>query len=387
MFNLAQVPTIEQNISEIEGSLRVPYELLGKEFSKFSFAELLSLAKVFTYSCVKNQPTARCRSKMAEFAADFHITERHCSRLINRLIKAGMIEKVEDEDGKVIRSWYRYVGERAFNKGHIRVDLSNMQTKFKFKADNKDHAEPYERYLTLAELLVLSLIVTHCDNTKKKKERVFQGSYRSIGKLLKMSPATVSNAIFYLKKAELIFCNEEDKAVNGNGWNKYHANRRLLKRTQEEYQKEIEAAKKTADSSSMAQDGQARSIVYVSASVADANARTDRKRYYERLRAKADEIAEAQKARLEKDTVYSQALRNQKAAEIAGAKAWMAKNLREERNCKDKERYWRKKMAERMAQLGISELDLMPRYRCAVCSDTGWRNSDGLQCSCYPETL
>ena len=386
MFDLTQVITIDQNISEVEGSLRVPYELLGKEFSKFSFAELLSLAKVFTYSCVKNQPTARCRSKMAEFAADFHVTERHCSRLINRLIKAGMIEKVEDEDGKVIRSWYRYIGERGFSKGHIRVDLSNMQTKFKFKADNKGHAKPYERYLTLAELLVLSLIVTHCDNTKKKKERVFQGSYRSIGKLLKMAPATVSSAIFYLKKAELIFCGEEDKAVNGSGWNKYHANRKLLKRTQEEYQKEIEAAKKTTGSSSMAQDGQARSIVYVSASVAAANARADRERYYEKLQAKANEIADAQKERLKKDAVYSQALRNQKDAELTGAKAWMENNHREERNCKDKERYWRKKMAERMAQLGISELDLMPRYRCALCSDTGWKESDGTQCSCYPET-
>ena len=375
------IPTFDQEIMNIKGSFRVPYEVLEEVFSKFSRAELFALAKIFTYSHVKNQPTARCRSKMSEFASDLRISERHSSRLINRLLKSEYIEKVEDEDGKVIRSWYRFVGG-AFCKGYIRVDLSNVQTKFKFKADTRGHNEPYERFLTLSEVLVLSYIVTHCDNLKRKKNE-FSGSYRSIAKKLRLSPSTVSDAIYYLLHAELIFLPEEDRAVNGNGWCTYHANRALLKKTKEAYQKECEEEERRRADEVRARN-EVGAIGHVSPAVAAVNASADRDRYYADLQRKANAPAEQMFERLKNDVEYSKANKEQRQAELDAVKAEVAGDIRATKNHKEKARYWTRVMRMRMEKLGILPEDLKPRYRCAKCSDTGCM-PDGRYCDCYPK--
>lgn len=374
--------TAIKTVSEVdEGFLRIPYELLGEGFAKFSAAELLSLAKVLTYSCVKEQPTARCRSKISEFAADFHISERHSSRLINRLIKAKIIEKVTDENGKLVRSWYRYIGEPTSGKSFIRIDMANLQTEFEFEADEDANLAAYKRYLTLPEVLVLSYMVTHCDNIKKRKN-VFEGSYRSIGRVLKLSPSTVSNAITNLNKAHLVFLYEGSKAVNGSGWTKYRVNSKLLLRTQREYQKEVEDAAKTSQPT--AQEGQAqKSVVYVSPQVAAANAKADRERYYANRRQKAQNIAVKQLDRANQDPEFNAASKELSQMEISLAKAEVFGRYEELRRLQRERKAIQRRRLARLEAIGMCEADFEPRWTCAQCSDTGWL-PNGRGCDCYP---
>ena len=374
----------DNQISEIDESyIRIPYDILGAEFLKFSITELFQLAKIFSFSVIESNPMARCRAKMSEFAEDFHASERQCSRLIKRLVDAELVEKVTDENGQIIRSWYRYIGTPMLGKGFIRVDVANLQTEFEFKADKKGHSQPYKRYLTLIEVLVLSYIITHCDNVKRGKNE-FYGSYRSIARKLKLSVGAVSSAIFYLMKAELIYCHAGNKARNGSGWTKYHVDKELLLQTKKADQKKTEELVQQAERQTTIEGQRQSSVGYVSPAVMALNARADRERYYSRLREKAQNIADQQKERANKDAEFKQVERELKVLECALAKAEVQGDRKELSRLVQKQKELQKRRQVRLQSLAMSDADFLPRYRCSKCSDTGFL-PNGRMCDCYPK--
>lgn len=351
---------------EKEQYLRIPYDIfddLSEKMGAFSRAELFVLAKIFTYSTIKGQPTARCRSKIIDFSKDFRLSERHVSRVIGYLLSTNVIEKVKDENGQSIRSLYRYVGA-PMRAAHIRIDMYLLQTEFEFKNGER-------RYLTTSEALILAYMLTHCNDPKKRK---FQGSIRTIAKKLKISPATVALSIHNLMKASLIF--RPDKAKNSSHWTVYHANKGLLRKTKKSYEKEIES-----QSSGLEEQ---RTVVYVTPAVAAANAKADRERYYARLQEKANAPALQHKKRLEQDEQYAQAQKEVNIMQYSIAKAELDGDAKRLKGLRAQERRWQKVIRERMAALNISDEDLRPRYLCPDCRDSGFR-SDGKGCTCYPK--
>ena len=117
---------------------------------------------------------------------------------------------------------YTYAGEKC-GKSFIRSDLYLYQKEFEIHGEGK-------RYLTLSEILVLSLIWTHCNNPETGK---YTGSIRGMAKLLGLSPSTVQRCIEVLKRANLIIC--ETKAPNGSRWSAYRVNEKHLKTAEREY--------------------------------------------------------------------------------------------------------------------------------------------------------
>ena len=317
---------------------------------------------MFTFSTLSGVAAA-CRSKYSEFSRDFHISQRSTARALKALREEKQIEKVKDDHNDVKRSVYRYAGEPC-SEGYIRADLFLFQQEFDIKGEGR-------RYLTLSEILVLAYIMTHCNDPKQKK---FTGSIRSIAKKLNLAASTVQLVLRALLRGELIYRPVEDKAPNGSRWSVYHINDKLIRKKKKEYKK---ATEKQSDT-------EPQKVVYIPKDVAAADAKTDRDQFYSRARERASAPVEQVKKRLKADAEYTAAEKSWNVLEIPKAKAELYGTTEEVRKIKQKQAHWRQVMARRMAALNISPEDLIPRYRCVKCSDTGWQ-SDGEICDCYPK--
>lgn len=356
------------NIPEQEKYIKLPYALFSLLISgakKLSRAALFSLGKVFTFSRVKDEPRARCRFKMKELAKELHISERQTIHVVNALLKADLIERVKDGNGKEIKSQYRYIGDPVDN-GYVRVDLYLLNQEFTFKDGSR-------RFLTLSEALVLSFMMTHCNNPKKRK---FEGSIRSIANQLHVATSTVQSAVSELMSAHLITRPEEDTARNASRWSVYHVDERLIRKTEKEYKKALKD--KLAGAGEMS-----RSIVYVPKSVADADARADRERYYAQTKAEAEAACAPFRRRLNNDPTYARIHLEKNRVDTECRKALLgddpAKFARLERQKAELEG----QLKARQLALRITDEQLRPKYRCSKCSDTGFK-ADGRSCDCYP---
>lgn len=120
---------------------------------------------------------------------------------------------------------------------------------------------------------------------------------------------------------------------------------------------------------------------YRSEAAIAADLRSERESYYAKLQQRALTQAEKVRRRLESDEQYARAEAAIRKGEIALAKA----EVYEPHNLPALQvslQQARKERAEAMLRLQISESDLLPRYTCAKCSDTGFL-SDGKPCDCY----
>ena len=115
--------------------------------------------------------------------------------------------------------------------------------------------------------------------------------------------------------------------------------------------------------------------------VAALDERAERDRYYSRLRAAAERIADDNRRKAFRNPEYKMIDGRLSDAErkAARAEAFGAENL-PELQASIKELKARK--IALLAGMGMSEFDLQPRYRCKKCSDTGFM-SDGRACDCY----
>ncbi|MBQ7912820.1 MAG: hypothetical protein IJ308_03630 [Clostridia bacterium] len=343
-----------------EKYILIGWELISRISAKF---DLFALSKVTSFS------KTACRSKMQEFSSNFHVTERHSSRVINKYLKNKEIERVTDEKGREVRSLYRYVGDDPYVGGSLRIDMFLLETEFIFKGSKKKGIAAHTRYLTLIEVLVLSFMLQHCRNPKT---RVFRGSVRSIAKKLHLSTSSVQAAIFWLMNASLISRPEEDKAKNGSGWTTYHANEGLLRK-----------AKKKSESVEQVRTEPEKTVVkYKTAADDAADAKTDRTRFYEKRRKKAKKRADQAKARLDADIEYKEAAREELKLRNPIARAELDGNIKELRRLQELSRQAKRKMRARMETLAISPEDLTPQYFCVKCADTGF-HPDGTYCKCY----
>ena len=332
-------------VKESEKYIRIPYEFLSKGFTA---AGLLTLGKIFTFSSA-NAKDGICRSSFKTFANDFRLSERQIARQVKEL-KAEKIV-VQDKSRRACAA-YTYAGKKCGN-AFIRSDLYLYQKEFEICGEGK-------RYLTHSEILVLSLIQTHCGNPNAGK---YTGSIRGMAKLLGLSSSTVQRCLDVLKRAHLITC--ESKAPNGSRWSTYRINKKLLRTKERE-----------------ARDSDKKG--YVDPKIAALDAKSEREHFYAVARDRANAPAEQMKARLRADERYREAERQYNRLMPMIGKYDAFGQAEESRKAKGEQKRWAAVMAERMAALNISPEDLRPRYRCVKCSDTGFL-PNGQMCDCYPK--
>lgn len=334
-------------VKENNNYIRIPYEFLSKGLTA---AALLILGKIFTFSNISNRQDSVCRSSFRRFAQDFRLSERQIARKVKEL--KGKKVVVQDKSLNTCAA-YTYAGEKC-GKSFIRSDLYLYQKEFEIHGEGK-------RYLTLSEILVLSLIWTHCNNPETGK---YTGSIRGMAKLLGLSPSTVQRCIEVLKRANLIIC--EAKAPNGSCWSAYRVNEKHLKTAEREYKR---SAKKEG---------------YVDPKIAALDAQSEREHFYSVAKRRAEAPAEQAKERLRSDERYRKAEQRYNMLMPKIGKYDAFGQTEELKKAKGEQKRWAAVMAERMNAMNISPEDLRPRYRCVKCSDTGFRPS-GKMCDCYPK--
>lgn len=115
----------------------------------------------------------------------------------------------------------------------------------------------------------------------------------------------------------------------------------------------------------------------------NADARSERERWYALRRNAAVERAERTRAAAEKDPAFAAAEKAIKKDEIELAKAEVFSPA-DLPAIRERIQAARRSRAEALQKLGIQEADLMPGYACPKCSDTGFL-PDGRMCDCYQE--
>lgn len=260
----------------------------------------------------------------------------------------------------------RFFVDRPQERGYISIELYLYRTKFIIKGE----AEP--QYLTDSEIDVLSLIKTHCGNEKGNGK--FVGSVRGIARTLNLSKTAVQTSIERLIRAGLIYRTKEGTGKNGYKRSEYTVNEKLLRRMK----RKEERAEKAAET----EEKQTKYDRRTEAERA-ADARAEYEKHYAERQRKANERVEWFTERLNGDNTYQIAERRIRALdiEIARAEAYGSGNL-----AKLKEEQTRRKAerARRMAELNITEKDLIPKWQCTKCKDTGYKK-DGRMCDCYPK--
>lgn len=110
------------------------------------------------------------------------------------------------------------------------------------------------------------------------------------------------------------------------------------------------------------------------------NARVARERFYAIRRQRAERAVEKVLERAREDEQFAEAEREIRERELAHVKAEIAGKDIVETGCALEES--RRKRAEAMVRLKITEQDFQPKFSCPKCSDTGFL-PDGHICDCY----
>ena len=329
-----------------EGFTMRPYAFFQNEGGrKPTRAE--TILKGFLYSMSRGGRVCHCG--YTGLAEKFHIAKSTVARIIPSLC-AGEEVAVRRRGGKV--SQYTYVGDVGQDK-HIRTENFFYTETFDIRGEI--------RYLTNAEVDVLSLIYTH---TLNEKTRCFSGSIRDIAGLLNISDKTVMRAIFALFAADLIF--RPKRGLNRHQKSEFVAN---LKKLQAYKRKKKREEKKALETS------------YLPKEAIDANARAEWQRFYEERRARADAVALRFENQAKSDVRYREIAKELAGMEIKLAKAELYAPLTVPA-LMARQKALQVERLERLAALGLEDWQLKPDYICKKCSDTGYL-PNGRVCDCY----
>ena len=331
---------------------RIPLRLYGVKAGgkKLTPSACYIGGKIYAFSHT-NDPEAACRLNYEQVGEEFGFSRSTIAEAFGRLNEAGQIEKVSrDQDGTA----YKYTQSFGGNQ-------YDVVPQYLFTAEVKIDGKI--RCLTGSEIRVLSHLMTECD--RPQNGGFCSASVGKLARLLRLSRTTVRKALRALMRAGLVYRRKENKGTCRQHVSAYEVNREVY-----DYKKYIR--KKTR--------GRRRK----SAEAEDADARSDRQRYYAGLQAEAQSRAE--KYRLKAYTAAPELKtidRELSVSEIALAKAELSEPLTLPA-IRAKRLALQERRKAKLKEIGIAEELLVPQYRCRKCSDTGYK-PDGSQCDCYPE--
>ncbi len=326
------------------------FESVGMKLTRF---ETAVLGLVDSFSRLSDE--SRLYASVREMAELFHRSVRQTSRVLKKL-----------DEKKLVDRKHRFHTSDTYRSLLPAVNEAYIKTAFWLYAQKVETASGQERYLTSIEIDVFCLMAAHCLNKNTKK---FKGTMRSIARMLKCSPASVSNAIDTLFKLDWIARPKEEKSLHRGAVSTYHVKSSLLRKLAAEYKVKLKMPTKTPEEE-----------------VAERNA------FYAREQARAEREIKEVEAKLLEDPIYRLAFQQYKKdfsprkEALAEIKADQMSNKSYYHNfLKEKERRQKELKAikiQTLQDLDIPIQSLSPRRRCVKCSDTGWLPG-GRSCDCY----
>ena len=345
------------------GFIQIPYEFFQESEGRFSGrVETLLRGVIYGFSL----GTHDCRFSYTAFEEYINKSRATVARAVGELRASSDVE-VTRKGGQA--SQYKYVGEVERKKKHVRVPLFLFFEPFDMpKAAN---GELEERLLTMTEIMVYSLILTH--SLKNKGAGTFEGSEISIAKILNCSQRSVSRAIYGLMKADLI--SRPKKGKNRySAKSTYRADLRLYRmlwRKNNPNEKEEKTAKQATQYKVQPKSTTAEAL----------NARAESERYYARVREHAQAIVDRNTEIANAVPGFADVAQKRRVLDIALAKA----ELNEPDKLpalKEQERALTFEYDRLLRSAGLTSADLTLQHRCAACRDTGYKK-DGSMCTCY----
>ncbi len=304
------------------------------------------------------------------------------------------LSKIKDEDGFSVAmgeksGWIHYNGELK-KETHIRIEYWFLTEKFTFTYKNKETGEikTVVRSLTPCEVLCLAFIYTHARNNKEKTadgmpKNQCECTYRDMAGRLDMAEETACRAVQELIAAGLV--NQQIK-----GWSKqasiFKINWKAVKPYALAHKRVKKAETSKQDNVAVAGNVQTTSLAVDARkkAIEDVNARSERERYYARLREQAQNRADQALERAKSNVEFKNVDRALSKMEIELAKVELYKPEELGDLLVKRQRLTREREVL-LSRLGISARDLQPQYRCSKCSDTGFNTKNGKSCDCYPK--
>lgn len=341
----------------VKGYARLPYSIYKRQYGGRALrrSEILLLGTIFSFSSANDAASeSACNMSYRKFEEKLMLSHGTVARGIKALKRLGAV--TQDKSRRSGAS-YQCVNPPK-ETGVVTIEFYLYSTKFAVRGEKE------ARYLPKSAIDVLCLIKTHCAN--KRGCGYFVGSVRSIAGTLHLTKTTVQKAIDLLLGAKLVFRSQEGRGVNGHKRSRFTVNEKLLRRTEKNYRKE------TAPPTSEKRLSKAERA---------ADERAERESYYATLQNRAQQRVKWFSDRLNQDSTYTKINAAVRALDISIARAELYKPSDVGRLQKEQRRLQIDR-ATRMAELNVSEADLVPKWRCTKCSDTGFF-PNGKLCDCY----
>lgn len=357
--------SIKQKLSDDPaglGRIRCPYSLMRMEMP----GKIKRIAAVcYSFSNVHGRTEANCNlsfTRLGEYAGVSRSTAARAVRMLKGKKEIGFEQVTRDEAGRRLPN-ARYILRVPVQGGFIRIPRYLYFERY----DMKDGRAP--RTLTDLEARIVGLFLTN-ETNPRRRERGFEGSSKRIADLLGVNNGSVRKALARLLHAGLIY--RPKKGKSKRTMSLYVACKDFRRKSLKEEAEEEKRRKAEAQKAKTPQQE----------AIAAADAKAERDRYYSRLRWQAERVADAAERRATSDPEYIRIHREKTALDIALAKAEIKESREEEEEIRRKIRSLQSQSRRVLARLGLKPEDLNPKYRCAICNDTGYR-SDGTSCSCY----
>lgn len=298
MAMLKAQPNIPQvNVPDEDGYLRVPYEFC-KSAKRFSDCLVRSL--IYSFSCVKGKPEARCAMSFSEMQTKLHYSRSTVNAAIRAATKSGAFS--QDKSNR-FRASYKYLPteEEDETSEAPRQTLPSFTVEFYLLHTQFIGKDGVPAYLPKSAVAVLGLIKTHHENGG------FKGSDRKIARTLGYTSKTVRKAIKLLLGLQLIFRPKEARGINGAKLSSYIPNERALRKAKRAFERDTgnSSRRKTAE-----------------------EMRIEREGYYSRLQTAERDRVEKLENELRADSRYFELDRRRKQLEIETAKAEVFAPLR-----------------------------------------------------------
>ena len=186
-----------------------------------------------------------------------------------------------------------------------------------------------------------------------------------IARALGISKSTASNALHVLRDCNLIETETKSGrtcSVNGSEKTTFRVKPKTL---------------------SAARDAVVRHEKTKKQEIKDADARSERDRYYAARKQMEAARIERLKEQLRADEIYREADDVLRRTEVDAGKASARRDTKALREIMQKRIQAKRAWRDSVARLGFSETDLEPHYRCEACHDTGERLADHTLCDCW----
>ncbi|MBQ3220325.1 MAG: hypothetical protein IJB34_00005 [Clostridia bacterium] len=313
-------------------------------------------SKIYAFSHTTDED-AVCRLTYKQVCDEFGFARATTATAFEQLRSGGKIQK-QDRDAE--GTAYKYVEELA-GRQYDNVPQALYTAEITVRG--------VQRRMTLSEIRVLARLMTECsyagNGGGKYGGGIYEVSNKTLARKLNLSETTVKKAIRALMKARLVFRTAKNKGKNRYKLSGYEVARELYDYKKRQKSKPAVSKK------------------FVPEEVKEANARADREHYYSLLREKAERRAQSFVDRARRDDVYRdvETRLNVMELELAKAEVYDPSKLPA---LQDKQKRLRLERVRALERLGIDPEQLVPRWRCEKCSDTGFL-PNGKACTCYRE--